>query len=46
MECTRHVGNMADMLNAIFWSQQLKDKDHVAEVGVDVRIILKRTLMK
>jgi hypothetical protein len=37
---------MKEMLNARFWPQQVEDKDHVANVVVDVKIILKCVLMK
>jgi hypothetical protein len=40
MRWADHVARMGEMRNTIFWSKNLKGRDHSEDVGVDGTIIL------
>jgi hypothetical protein len=37
---------MREMRNTVFWSKNLKGRDHLEDLGVDGKMILKRILGK
>jgi hypothetical protein len=47
MECVRHAACMGEMRDALkFWWESLKGRDHLEDLDIDRRIILKCILGK